>query len=298
MPPEPDYHTAVAMLAWQQELGATDLGLDAPVNRFEVSEAVSAAQVPVASAPAPTEALPPPQRLGARPGPVAAAIAGPDAVAQATAAAARADSLAALRAAIESFDLCEIKRGARSTVFADGNPAARVMVIGEAPGRDEDAEGLPFVGRAGQLLDQMFAAIGLGRTSPDPARALYITNVMPWRPPQNRDPLPEEIAMMQPFLARHVELAAPDLLVVMGNIACQAVLGQRGVTRLRGTWATAYGHPVLAMVHPAYLLRNPAAKREAWADLLALQARLRGGALPEMAPKVRVAERDAPRGIF
>ncbi|MDP3960383.1 MAG: uracil-DNA glycosylase [Pseudorhodobacter sp.] len=281
MPPEPDYHTAVAMLAWQQELGATDLGSDAPVNRFELPEAVPVVQTrvahvaQVAPAPVPAEAVPPPQRASARPAPVAAAIAGPDAVAQAAAVAARATSLAQLRAAIESFDLCVIKRGARSTVFADGNPAARVMVIGEAPGRDEDAEGLPFVGRAGQLLDRMFAAIGLGRISPDPARALYITNVMPWRPPQNRDPLPEEIAMMQPFLARHVELAAPELLVVMGNIACQAVLGQRGVTRLRGTWAEAYGRPVLAMVHPAYLLRNPAAKRETWADLLALQARLR-----------------------
>jgi len=282
MPPEPDYHTAVAMLAWQQELGATEPGLDAPVNRFEVPEV--AAEVPEPATSAPTRPVQPPLRESDRPAPVVAAIAGPDAVAQAVAAAARAASLDQLRAAIEAFDRCEIKRGARSTVFADGNPAARVMVIGEAPGRDEDAAGLPFVGRAGQLLDRMFAAIGLGRISPDPARALYITNVMPWRPPQNRDPDPAEIAMMVPFLARHVELAAPELLVVMGNIACQAVLGQRGVTRLRGTWAEAYGHPVLAMVHPAYLLRNPAAKREAWADLLALQARLRGGAAPGMAP--------------
>jgi len=276
MPPEPDYHTAVAMLLWQQELGATDPGLDAPVNRFEAAEVVPVAPVAqMAPGPAPAEAVPAPQRESARPTPFAAAIAGPDAVAEAVAAAARATSLPQLREAIAGFELCEIKRGARSTVFADGNPAARVMVIGEAPGRDEDAEGLPFVGRAGQLMDRMFGAIGLGRTSPDPARGLYITNVMPWRPPQNRDPTPEEIAMMQPFLARHVELAASDLLVVMGNIACQAVLGQSGVTRLRGTWAEAYGHPVLAMVHPAYLLRNPAAKREAWADLLALQARLR-----------------------
>lgn len=284
MPPEPDYHTAVAMLAWQQELGATEVGGDAPVNRYQQPKAepdpvhAAAAEPPVAVAPAQGRRLATVPTI-APPDPVV-----PDPVVMARAAAAQADSLAALRGAIEGFEHCEIKRGARSTVFADGNPAARVMVIGEAPGRDEDAEGLPFVGRAGQLLDRMFAAIGLGRTSPDPARALYITNVMPWRPPQNRDPSPEEIAMMQPFLARHVELAAPDLLVVMGNIACQAVLGQRGVTRLRGTWAAAYGHPVLAMVHPAYLLRNPAAKREAWADLLAVQARLRGGTLPSLAP--------------
>ena len=283
MPPEPDYHTAVAMLAWQQELGATEVGGDAPVNRYQQPKVepdpvqAAAAEPSVAVTPAqgrPRATVP----TIAPPDPV------PDPVVMARAAAAQADSLAALRVAIAGFEHCEIRRGARSTVFADGNPAARVMVIGEAPGRDEDAAGLPFVGRAGQLLDRMFAAIGLGRTSPDPACAIYITNVMPWRPPQNRDPSPEEIAMMVPFLARHVELAAPDLVVVMGNIACQAVLGQRGVTRLRGTWAEAYGHPALAMVHPAYLLRNPAAKREAWADLLALQARLRGGAAPGMAP--------------
>ena len=173
MPPEPDYHTAVAMLAWQQELGATEPGLDTPVNRFALPEVAAEVPMPVQVASAPAEPVLPPLRESDHPAPVVVvAIAGPDAVAQAAAAAARAASLDQLRAAIEAFDRCEIKRGARSTVFADGNPAARVMVIGEAPGRDEDAEGLPFVGRAGQLLDRMFAAIGLGRTSPDPARAL------------------------------------------------------------------------------------------------------------------------------
>lgn len=149
------------------------------------------------------------------------------------------------------------------------------MVIGEAPGRDEDLEGRPFVGKAGKLLDAMFAAIGMGRERPEPESALYITNVLPWRPPQNRDPEPAEIAMMLPFLTRHVELAAPDVLILMGNHACQALLGRKGITRMRGQWAEALNRPALPMFHPAYLLRNPAAKREAWADLLALQHRLR-----------------------
>ena len=148
------------------------------------------------------------------------------------------------------------------------------MIIGEAPGRDEDQQGKPFVGRAGQLLDRMFAAIGLDRHAEKPEHSIYITNVLPWRPPQNRDPKPEEIAMLLPFLQRHVALAKPQLIVLMGNSSCQAGLGKRGITRLRGQWAEAYDTPALPMFHPAYLLRNPMAKREAWADLLELKSRL------------------------
>ena len=188
--------------------------------------------------------------------------------------AAEAGSLPALKAALEAYDLCELKRGARQLVFADGQPNARVMIVGEAPGRDEDIQGKPFVGRAGQLLDVMFGHIGLSRETPDRERALYITNVLPWRPPQNRDPRPDEMAMMLPFLNRHVELIDPDVIVAMGNHACQALLGRRGITRLRGTWNEAFGKPVLPMFHPAYLLRTNEAKREAWADLLSLKARL------------------------
>jgi DNA polymerase len=117
----------------------------------------------------------------------------------------------------------------------------------------------------------------MSRASPDPETALYITNILPWRPPQNRDPKPEEIAMLMPFVARHVELADPEVIVAMGNIACQGLLGRRGITRLRGTWMQAFGRPALPMFHPAYLLRNPAAKREAWADLLELKAKLMEG---------------------
>ena len=250
--------TLRAILDWQIELGATEAILDAPVNRYSAPKA----------APKPVPAA----TIGAA-APVVAPAADP--VAEARGLAGAAGDLAALEAALASYDHCELKKGARNLVFADGQPGARVMLVGEAPGRDEDLQGKPFVGRAGQLLDRMFAAIGMGRADPDPARAIYITNVLPWRPPQNRDPKPEEIAMMLPFVERHIELAAPDILVLIGNHACQALLGRKGITRLRGTWTGAAGRPALPMLHPAYLLRNPAAKREAWADLLALQAKLR-----------------------
>lgn len=248
-----DFRTARALYEWQVELGADEAIGDAPVNRYE------AAPHPAAPAAAAPHASP----------------AGGDPVAVALAAAKGAPTLEALAAAQSAYEHCELKKGARNFVFADGNPEARVMIIGEAPGRDEDVEGRPFVGRAGQLLDRMFAAIGLARSAHHPGEAIYITNVLPWRPPQNRDPEPAEIAMMLPFLERHVELAAPDLLVLMGNTPCAAILGRRGITRLRGTWSQALNRPVLAMTHPAYLLRNPAAKREAWADLLDLKARLK-----------------------
>lgn len=262
-PPEIDLATARAMLEWQIELGADEAMLDTPLNRYEELPPARPAPAPAAA----QAAEPPPAPL-----PVAAA----DPVAEATTLAAGADGLAALAEAMAGFDHCELKRGARNFVFADGNPKARVLILGEAPGREEDLEGRPFVGPAGQLLDRMLAAIGLSRTSPDPAAAVYITNVLPWRPPANREPEPEEIAMFRPFVARHVELVAPDVVVLMGNPACMAALGQRGILRLRGHWAEAFGRPALPMTHPAYLLRNPAAKREAWADLLALRARLDG----------------------
>ncbi len=252
-----DSHAALAALEWQIDLGATEAISDAPVNRYEVADVPAKPKAPKA----PT--VPPPEAKG------------PDPVDVAETLASGAGSLDALREALGGYKACDLKKGARSLVFADGNPEARVMIIGEAPGRDEDMQGKPFVGRAGQLLDQMFAAIEMTRESPDPAQSLYITNVLPWRPPQNRDPSPDEIAMMLPFVRRHVDLAAPDVLVLMGNHSCQAMLGRRGITRLRGSWTEALGRPALPMFHPAYLLRNPAAKREAWHDLLLLQSRLR-----------------------
>jgi DNA polymerase len=250
-----DWHAALAALAWQVEAGVDEVIGDAPVNRYDLAAEVRK-PVPVAQ----VEAAP---------------LAAADPVEVARLAAAQAATLDELRAAIGAYPHCELKKGARNTVFADGNPAARVLILGEAPGADEDREGRPFVGRAGQLLDRMFAAIGLSRTSPDAQSALYITNVMPWRPPGNRDPEPGEIAMMQPFVERHIALVDPQVIVVMGNTPLFALTGTKGILRARGTWTQALGRPMLPMTHPAYLLRNPGAKREAWADLLSLQARLR-----------------------
>lgn len=252
-----DWHAARAALEWQLEMGVDEAILDAPVDRFAAEAALKEAHAARAAAP------------------VARAVAAPvqaeaDPVAEARALAEGARDLAALKVALAGFEHCALKRGARSLVFADGVPGARVMLVGEAPGRDEDMQGKPFVGRAGQLLDRMLGAIGLSRTE-----SVYITNVLPWRPPQNREPTPEEIAMLLPFLRRHIALVDPDLLIVMGNTSAQALLGKRGITRLRGAWAEAEGRPALPMLHPAYLLRNPAAKREAWADLLSLKARLK-----------------------
>ena len=171
-----------------------------------------------------------------------------------------------------------LREGARSTVFADGNPAARLMVIGEAPGRDEDRAGLPFVGRSGQLLDRMLAAIGLSRHAAEPERAAYITNVLPWRPPQNRDPSADEAALLLPFLFRHIALKAPEAILLLGSPAVRAVLAtESGITRMRGRWHAWRGIPVIATFHPAALLRDPTKKREAWADLLLLSQRLGGG---------------------
>ena len=260
-----DWDAALAALAWQLDAGVDEALSDTPVDRYGLPEAQPAPR-PAAAAPAARPRAP-------APGPVRAAL---DPVAAATAAAAAARSLEDLREAVSAFDLCELKKGARNTVFSDGNPAARLLILGEAPGRDEDIAGRPFVGRAGQLLDRMFAAIGLSRQSPDAESALYITNVMFWRPPGNRDPDPAEIAMMKPFVLRHIELADPQLIVVMGNTPLFALTGHRGILRARGNWTEAAGRPMLPMTHPAYLLRNPAAKREAWADLLAVRDRLRG----------------------
>ncbi|MEO9898537.1 MAG: uracil-DNA glycosylase [Paracoccaceae bacterium] len=249
-----EFHSALATLRWQIELGADECISDRPVDRYALE--VAAPKPKAQSAPTPSVVEVP--QL--------------DVVALAQAAANAAQDIEGLRDALTAYPHCDLRKGARSLVFSDGVPGSRVMIIGEAPGRDEDREGKPFVGRAGHLLDKMLNAIDLSREN-----NVYITNVLPWRPPQNRDPKPEEIAMMRPFLERHIALAKPDFLMIMGNISCQALLGKRGITRLRGNWADAMNIPAIPMFHPAYLLRNPAAKREAWADLLSLKARLLDG---------------------
>ncbi|MBC9246507.1 uracil-DNA glycosylase [Paracoccus sp. 11-3] len=261
---ELDAETALALLEWQVEMGADEPILEDATDRFELTASKRVEPAPLQMQVQP--AAPPPVRDDS---------AHLDAlIAEAEALAASADTLEALAAVQEAYDGIELKKGARNFCFADGNPKARLLLLGEAPGDEEDRQGRPFVGRAGQLLDKMFDAIGLSRSAVDAEKSLYITNVLTWRPPGNRDPSPDEIALSMPFVRRHIELAAPDLIVLMGNIPCQAALGRRGILRLRGTWTEAFGRPALPMTHPAYLLRNPPAKREAWADLLSLSARL------------------------
>jgi DNA polymerase len=177
--------------------------------------------------------------------------------------------LAGLRAAIEGYDDCLLKSFATNMVFADGNPDAPLMLIGEAPGAEEDRLGKPFVGQSGQLLDKMLASIAVDRDN------AYISNVIFWRPPGNRKPTPAEISLLLPFLERHIELAAPRLLLMVGAVSTGALLGTtEGITRTRGKWFDWRGIPALATYHPAYVLRQPAAKREVWRDFLDLSKRL------------------------
>lgn len=184
----------------------------------------------------------------------------------------QANTLDELRVAVESFNGCALKKTAMHTVFADGDPRADIMLVGEAPGADEDRQGLPFVGLSGQLLNRMFAAIGYDRTR------LYISNIIPWRPPGNRQPTTEETSLCLPFVERHIALVQPKVLVFVGGVAAKTLLqSSEGITRLRGKWLT-YSNPYLetpikayAVYHPAYLLRSPGQKRYAWIDLLKLK---------------------------
>ena len=190
--------------------------------------------------------------------------------------------LPALHAALAGFEGSTLKAGALNCVFSDGMPGAHVMIVGEAPGREEDRAGKPFVGRSGQLLDRMLACIGLSRHAGEAAQAVYITNILPWRPVGNRTPGSDEVTMLMPFVHRHIALAAPRILIPMGGTSAGALLGgAAGILRRRGQWDRYAPEgcepvPALPMLHPAYLLRNPAAKRQAWRDLLALRAWLDG----------------------
>lgn len=192
---------------------------------------------------------------------------------QAHAAAAAANTMDELREALLRFEGCNLRHTATNLVFADGNPSARVMLVGEAPGRDEDIQGLPFVGRSGQLLDRMLEAIGLDRET------IYIANIVPWRPPGNRTPTPQETAACRPFIKRQIALCDPDFLICLGNAASKELFATgEGILRLRGRWlqftSGARTIRAMAMLHPAYLLRQPLHKRLAWRDLLALKLAL------------------------
>jgi len=198
-------------------------------------------------------------------------------VQKASQAALAANTLEELNSAIKGYEGCPLKDTASSTVFGDGNPQGRLMVIGEAPGADEDRQGRPFVGISGKLLDRMIESIGLNRNT------IYITNVVPWRPPGNRKPTTEEVSVCIPFLERHIELIGPEVLLLVGGLAANTVLARPGgITKLRGNWHSfsssklSCAIPVLATFHPAYLLRSPDQKRLAWRDMLAVKYRLDG----------------------
>lgn len=267
------FEEAASLLAWYVDAGADEALGETPVDRFKAAPPTPAAAIPDRVVPKPAAA----DRVADTPRPVAAEAALQSAKTLAEAA----QSLDELRAAIETFEGCALKKTATKTVFADGNPRARIMLIGEAPGRDEDRQGKPFVGRSGQLLDRMFAAIGLSRLAEDPAEAVYISNILPWRPPGNRNPSLEEIALCMPFLTRHIELIAPDMIVALGGVSAKQLLDtSTGIMRLRGRWSeiSIGGRPVpvMPMFHPAYLLRTPAQKKYAWADLRAIDAKRKG----------------------
>lgn len=253
---------ARAALQWLVECGADEAVTEAPVNRL--TGAIPSHAANLVPSIGDTSASRP---LSAAPIKNAAVTTSSEGIAAAC------ESLEQLRAALSVFEGCELKRHATNLVFADGNPSGGIMLIGEAPGADEDRQGLPFVGRAGQLLDRMLAAIGLDR------QKVYITNIVNWRPPGNREPSPDEVAVCLPFVHRHIELASPKLLVLLGAVPVRHLTGLQGILRHRGRWETYRCHssgrevPVMLTLHPAYLLRQPSAKRLAWQDLTALSHR-------------------------
>jgi len=267
------------LLAFYREAGIDALLEETPLDRFAGEGATTA------PAPRTDSARPPPERrAGATGGALSArerevvgrpALALPPeaAVMAAREAAKIAATLAQLRAMLERFEGCALRTTATQLVFADGNPQARVMFVGEAPGRDEDIEGLPFVGRSGKLLDRMIAAIGLDRSK------AYIANVIPWRPPGNRTPTPQESAVCLPFTLRQIELADPDILVCLGSPSTQTLLNSKdGILKTRGRWLPFHTGTreirAIATLHPAYLLRQPVQKRFAWRDFLAIKKAL------------------------
>ena len=264
-----------SLLRWYVDQGIDEaIGEDA-IDRF----AAPAPQV----TPLPVQQRAPAAPTPIRPAPAAAApprgpvpIESPQLVEDARALAQRCNSVEELEAAVRAFEGCALKRTAKNTVFADGVAGSPVMVVGEAPGADEDRLGKPFVGVSGQLMDRMFEAIGMSRE-----RDLYITNILFWRPPGNRTPTLAEQAICMAFTRRHIELARPKVLVLAGGTAAKSVLDTtEGIMRLRGKWTNlslddGSAVPTLPTFHPAYLLRTPASKRQSWLDLLSLDKKLR-----------------------
>ncbi|OIR00839.1 uracil DNA glycosylase superfamily protein [mine drainage metagenome] len=263
------------LLRWYLEAGVDETIGEAPVDRYAQSRLPAAAPLRPDRPPAAAPSSAPSAASSSAPSAASPPAAMPEVRQGASQLAAAATTLAALRAAMEAFDGCALKKTCQRTVFADGNPEARLMLIGEAPGADEDRQGLPFVGVSGQLLDRMLASIGLDRND------VYITNVVPWRPPGNRKPEPAEIALCLPFIQRHIALVDPALLVFLGGAPANALLARvEGITRLRGHWMDYHAGglprpiPAMATFHPAYLLRTPIHKRESWQDFRAVRKRL------------------------
>ena len=265
MTPEPAPSVS-QLLAFYLEAGVDCALSEEPVDRLADVETPAEAAAPRndASPSRPPRAAPAAFVVSSEPPPA------PDtAIASARETARTATSLAVLRDMLEKFDGCALKATATRLVFADGNPKARIMFVGEAPGRDEDIEGLPFVGRSGKLLDRMIASIGLDRSQ------VYIANVIPWRPPGNRTPTPQETQICLPFIQRQIELVDPDILVTLGNPSTQTLLSTReGIMKTRGRWLSydtgTRTIRAMATFHPAYLLRSPSYKRLSWQDLRAI----------------------------
>ncbi|MCW5736095.1 MAG: uracil-DNA glycosylase [Enhydrobacter sp.] len=272
---------AAALLRWYVDNGVDEAIGEEPIDRFAVPPATATPVAPPPAARTPTPLRPPPAP-SAPPLPRAPVpLESPQLVEDARALAEGCKSLAELETAIRGFDSCALKRTAKNTVFADGSPDAPVMIVGEAPGADEDRLGKPFVGVSGQLMDRMMAAIGLTREG-----GFYITNILFWRPPGNRTPTLAEQGMCLAFTRRHIELVRPKVLMLAGATSVKAVLETtEGITRLRGKW-TSYrltdgtDIPTMPTFHPAYLLRTPASKRQSWQDLLAIDKKLK-----ELGPK-------------
>ncbi|MBS8273340.1 uracil-DNA glycosylase [Thalassospira tepidiphila] len=279
-------------LVWQFEMGADEAIADEPLDRFKASESLrqnaanrqgfGANGRPGAQRPAGVSARPAQSAGTAGPAPIPAGGDGGfllsdtphEARQSARDAAAAANSLDELKAAIEKFEGCALKKSASNTVFGTGNVEADLVLVGEAPGAEEDRQGLPFVGPSGKLLDAMLRSIGLAREE------AYITNILPWRPPGNRQPTTAEVAVCEPFIRRHLELIGPKVVVCLGGSSAKTLMEEdRGITRLRGTWkeisfADGKNAALTAMFHPAYLLRTPEQKRLAWRDLRAIAQKL------------------------
>ncbi len=278
------------LLLWQMEAGADEAVLDHPVNHYHAQAGqrqrqASPPQVPknptknenmargmnegaaAAPKPSPDSDVAPPPGLHTT----------DEALHDARSLAHSAESMEELAERLRSFEGCSLKKTATNMVFGDGNPESPIMFVGEAPGADEDRLGRPFVGVSGQLLDRMLAAIGLDRAS------AYISNILPWRPPGNRNPTPSEISLCLPFIERQIELVAPHILVLVGAVAAKTLLGRKeGIMKLRGQWFD-YASPGMscpvkarAILHPAYLLRSPAQKQKAWQDLLEIKIKMSG----------------------